>query len=314
MQFVQVKNLKKYYTVGLLKRYSIKALDDVSFDVEQGEIFGVLGESGCGKSTLGLVLSRLEKETNGEILFKGNKISGTTKLDKQTRKEIQIIFQNPYESFDQRMSIGDSLNIPLKINKIGDDNSQRMEIIKEFLHRAGLEPVDAFLTRYPHELSGGQLQRLSLLRAMMLNPTFLIADECVSMLDLSVRASVINLMIELVKSKKTAVMFITHDISLAKYVSDRVVVLYLGKIVEMGRATDVVEKPLHPYTKVLISYSPSIFEKKQKIKPKELLFSFNTYTGCNFSNRCPYANEICEKEAPQLREIDSQHWASCHKI
>ncbi|MEJ5228786.1 MAG: ABC transporter ATP-binding protein [Pseudothermotoga sp.] len=314
MQVIQVKNLKKYFTLGMLKRYSIKALDDVSFSIEQSEIFGVLGESGCGKSTLGLVLSRIEKETEGEIFFKDKKISGSTRLDRTTRKEIQIIFQNPYESFDQRMTIGDSLRIPLKINGIGVNNSQRTEIIKEFLHRAGLEPVNAFLTRYPHELSGGQLQRLSLLRAMMLNPAFLIADECVSMLDLSVRASVINLMLELVEAKKTTVMFITHDISLAKYVSHRIVVLYLGKIVEIGNSEDVVEKPLHPYTKVLISYSPAIFEKKEKIKPKELMYVSQMTAGCNFASRCPYADSFCESNVPQLREIEPNHWAACHKI
>ncbi|MFN4189767.1 MAG: oligopeptide/dipeptide ABC transporter ATP-binding protein [Pseudothermotoga sp.] len=314
MQVLQVKNLRKYFTVGMLKKYTIKALDDVSFNINQGEIFGVIGESGCGKSTLGLVLSRIEKETAGEIFFKGKRISGSIKMDTDTRRQIQIIFQNPYESFDQRLSIYDSLIIPLRINKIGDSDSQRKEIMKTFLHRAGLEPAESFLDRYPHELSGGQLQRISLLRAMMLNPSFLIADECVSMLDLSVRASVINLMLDLVKSEKTTVMFITHDISLARYVSDQIAVLYLGKIVEMGRSVDVVQRPLHPYTQVLISYSPSIFEKKNKIKPKELMSLFQPEVGCNFMNRCPYAHNRCEEEKPQLRELEPGHWVSCHKV
>lgn len=314
MRVLQVNNLKKYFTVGLLKKYVVKALDDVSFDINQGEIFGVLGESGCGKSTLGLVLSRIEKETEGEILFKGNRISGSTKLSSDTRREIQIIFQNPYESFDQRLTIEDSLKIPLKINKIGESDFQRKEIIKHFLHRAGLEPAESFLSRYPHELSGGQLQRISLLRAMMLNPTFLIADECVSMLDLSVRASVINLMLDLVRTEKTTVMFITHDISLAKYVSDRIAVLYLGKIVEMGKSSDVVEKSLHPYTKVLVSYSPSVFEKKQRIKPRELMGVFQPQVGCNFANRCPFADSECEKQTPQLRQIEPGHYVSCLKV
>lgn len=314
MQVLQVNNLKKYFTVGMLKKYIVKALDDVSFGINQGEIFGVLGESGCGKSTLGLVLSRIEKETAGEILFKDRKISGSVKIDPDTRRQIQIIFQNPYESFDQRLSIEDSLIIPLRINRIGDNDSQRKELMKTFLHRAGLEPAESFLSRYPHELSGGQLQRISLLRAMMLNPSFLIADECVSMLDLSVRASVINLMLDLVKSEKTTVMFITHDISLAKYVSDRIAVLYLGKIAEIGKSIDVVEKPLHPYTKVLISYSPSIFEKKNKIKPKELMTVFQPEVGCNFVNRCPYADNRCQEETPQLKQIELGHWVCCHKV
>lgn len=312
MRILQVNNLKKYFTLGLIKKYTVKALDGVSFDIDQGEIFGVLGESGCGKSTLGLVLSRIEKESSGEIFFKQSKISGSTKLDRDKRREIQIIFQNPYESFDQRLTIEDSLDLPLKINRIGTNRSRRKEIMKDFLSRAGLEPAESFLSRYPHELSGGQLQRISLLRAMMLNPSFLIADECVSMLDLSVRASVINLMLDLVRSEKTTVMFITHDISLAKYVSDRIAVLYLGKVVELGRSVDVVERPLHPYTKVLISYSPSIFERRQKIKPKELMTVFQPETGCNFVNRCPYADNRCERETPQLREIEQGHWVSCH--
>ncbi|WP_041081404.1 oligopeptide/dipeptide ABC transporter ATP-binding protein [Thermotoga profunda] len=314
MRILQVNGLKKYFTVGLLRKYIIKALDNVSFDIDQSEIFGVLGESGCGKSTLGLVLSRIERETDGEILFKGKRVDGSTKLDPDTRREIQIIFQNPYESFDQRLTIEDSLMIPLRINKIGENDHQRKEIIRHFMHRAGLEPAQSFLVRYPHELSGGQLQRISLLRAMMLNPSFLIADECVSMLDLSVRASVINLMLDLVKTQKTTVMFITHDISLAKYVSDRIAVLYLGKIVELGTSSQVVERSLHPYTKVLVSYSPSIFEKKQKIKPKELIGIFQPEIGCNFANRCPYADIECEKQTPQLRQIEPGHYVSCLKV
>jgi len=314
VKLLEVKNLKKYFTLRKFGRKGfIKAVDGVSFHINKGEILGILGESGCGKSTLGLVLSRIEKETEGDIIFKNKKISGSLKLDKQTRKDIQIILQNPYDSFDPRLTIQDSLMVPLKIHSIGENSSVRRQIILDYLHKAGFEPPSAFLKRYPHELSGGQLQRISVLRAMMLKPSFLIADECVSMLDLSVRASVINLLLDLTSMENTSMMFITHDISLGKLLSDRLAVIYLGKIVELGNAKEVSENPLHPYTKILISYSPSVFEKKEKIKPKEILPTAyqNIQRGCNFAPRCPFSSKECFEKEPELFEVKKDHWVAC---
>ena len=312
MNLLNVKNLKKYYSAGLIKkRYSVKALDGVSFDVVPGEIFGVIGESGCGKTTLGLVLSRLERETSGEITFKGSKLSGTLKLDPETRRQIQIIFQNPYESFDPRLRIEQSLFLPMRINHICDNDAERREKILGYMKDAGFEPPDAFLNRYPHELSGGQLQRISIIRAMLLKPTFLVADECVSMLDLSVRASVVNLLLDLVERERTTVLFITHDLSLAGHVCDRIMVLYLGKMVELSTAKRIVESPLHPYTRVLMSYSPSIFKKREKINVKKLGVEMAIGSGCVFEPRCPYSFEKCVEQMPPLIEIEPNHSVAC---
>ncbi|AKI97809.1 oligopeptide/dipeptide ABC transporter ATP-binding protein [Kosmotoga pacifica] len=316
MNIIEVKKLKKYFPIRKFGRKSfVRAVDGVSFHTEQGKVLGVLGESGCGKSTLGLVLSRIEKETAGEIIFKGKKISGKSKLDKQTRRDIQIIFQNPYDSFDPRLTILDSMIRPLKIHGIGQNTSEMREIVESFLSKAGFEPPSAFLKRYPYELSGGQLQRISVLRAMMLDPSFLIADECVSMLDLSVRASVINLLLDLVHLKNTSMMFITHDISLGKFVSDKLAIIYLGKIVEIGDAEEIYRNPLHPYTKILISYSPSVFEKKEKIRPKELIDTSQEPTeGCNFAARCPIATRECFTTQPELKQYTGNRQVACLKV
>lgn len=312
MSLLKVESLRKYYSMGLIrKRYTIKALDGVSFDIKTGEIFGVIGESGCGKTTLGLVLSRLEKETEGEIIFKGLKLNGMTKLESDLRRQIQIIFQNPYESFDPRLTIEQSLMLPLKINKIYDNDTQRRQKIVEYLSYAGFEPPESFLSRYPHELSGGQLQRISIIRAMLLRPSFLVADECASMLDLSVRASVLNLLLDLVEQEKTAVLFITHDLSLAGHICDRIMVLYLGKVVELSEAKRIVEDPKHPYTRVLMSYSPSIFEKKERITVKKMETESAGIDGCVFAPRCPYSFELCTKRMPDLLEIESGHFVAC---
>ncbi|KAF2957144.1 hypothetical protein AS159_08880 [Thermotoga sp. Ku-13t] len=312
MSLLSVHNLKKYYSSGLVKkRHLIKALDGVSFDVKLGEVFGVIGESGCGKTTLGLVLSRLEKETDGEISFRGIKLSGKSKLDPDLRRQIQIIFQNPYESFDPRLSIEQSLILPMKINRICNSHSEGRERILAYMREAGFEPPESFLNRYSHELSGGQLQRISIVRAMLLRPSFLVADECVSMLDLSVRASVLNLLLDLVEREKTAVLFITHDLSLAAHVCDRIMVLYLGKVMELSTAKCIKESPLHPYTRVLMSYSPSIFRKKEKISIKRLQMEIVDGSGCAFVSRCPFSFEKCIHQVPDLFEIEPGHLVAC---
>lgn len=312
MSLLSVRDLKKYYSSGLIrKRHLVKALDEISFEIEPGEIFGVIGESGCGKTTLGLVLSRLERETSGEITFMNTRISGTLKLDPNVRRQIQIIFQNPYESFDPRLTIEHSLIQPMKINHICNNDAERKEKIAEYMKNAGFDPPRPFLNRYPHEFSGGQLQRLSVIRAMLLSPTFLVADECVSMLDLSVRASVLNLLLDLVEKEGTSMLFITHDLSLAGHVCDRIMVLYLGKMVELSTAKRIVESPLHPYTRVLMSYSPSVIRKKDKISVKKLYVEASEVSGCVFAPRCPYSFEKCTQQIPSLVEVEPGHWVAC---
>ncbi len=315
MSLLRVENLKKYFPLRKFGgRLHVRAVDGVSLQVNEGEILGILGESGCGKSTLGLVIGRLERETSGEIYFMDRKISGTMRLNRETRRNIQIIFQNPYDSFDPRLTIGDSLMIPLRINSVGSSDDERRGLILEYLSKAGFDSPRSYMNRYPHELSGGQLQRVSVIRAMMLRPKFLIADECVSMLDVSVRADVINLLMDLVKSSGTSMLFITHDISLGKYVSDRIAVMYLGKIVELGKAKEIVDNPVHPYTKVLVSYSPAVLKKRERIKPKsDITTAVGEMRGCRFAPRCPFSDRGCFETEPQLLKVGEEHWVACLK-
>lgn len=316
MNVLEIRNLKKYFPIRKFgKKHYVRAVDGVSFTVKEKEIIGILGESGCGKSTLGLLISRLELETEGEIKFKDKKISETLKLPRDIRRRIQIILQNPYDSFDPRFTVGDSLFIPLKINHIGNSDNERRNMILEYMEKSGLTPSQDLYRRYPHELSGGQLQRLSILRAMLLHPDFLVADECVSMLDVSVRADVINLLMDLVQSFGTSMMFITHDISLGRYVSNRILVMYLGKIVEIAPAEDIMKNSLHPYTKILISYSPTLIKKKTRIPIKgEVQTLLNEPEGCRFAPRCPYVQDICYKIEPNLIEVSPDHLVACHVV
>ncbi|RKX54448.1 MAG: oligopeptide ABC transporter ATP-binding protein [Thermotoga sp.] len=316
MSLVKVEKLRKYFPLSKFRRGRfVKAVDGVDLNVEKGEILGILGESGCGKSTLGLVMSRLELETSGRILFDGKDLSGTLRLNTETRRRIQIIFQNPYDSFDPRLSVKTSLLTPLKIHKIGKNDEERLKIVAEYMEKAGLIPYDDFLRRYPHELSGGQLQRISVLRAMMLKPDFLVADECVSMLDVSVRAEVINLLLDLVESNSTATMFITHDISLGKYVSNRMAVMYLGKIVEIGKTEDIMNNPLHPYTRILMSYSPSLFKRIERIPVEgEVGSVVGERKGCYFAGRCPFSTKACFEIQPSLVEVEDGHHVACLEV
>ncbi len=316
MKTIEVKNLKKYFPLRKLgKRYYIRAVDDVSFSIEEGEIVGILGESGCGKSTLGFLISRLERETEGDVFFRNQKISGTLRLPKDTRRRIQLILQNPYDSFDPRFTVGESLLIPLRIHKIGSHDLERKRKIYEYMEMAGLSPATNYYERYPHELSGGQVQRLSILRAMLLKPDFLVADECVSMLDVSVRADVINFLLNFASLSKTSMMFITHDISLGSFVSNRIIVMYLGKVVEIAKAKEIVKNPLHPYTRILLSYSPVLFEKRKKIPIKGYVQPLlEKPKGCRFFQRCPFSQKECSEIDPKLVEIEKGHLVACHVV
>lgn len=277
------------------KKNWIKAVDGVSLSIKKGEILGIIGESGCGKSTLGRILTRLEKPTKGDCFINGVSTGAMIKKDaKEFHKTVQIVFQNPFDTFTPRDTIGKILMRPLKNYKIGKNDQERYQICLKGLEQGGLRPAEDIMKRFPHELSGGQLQRISIIRSMFLNPQFIIADEPVSMLDVSVRADIINMLIDLSRNQGAAVLFISHDIALTRYISDYIAVMYLGRVVEYGTADDVIKNPQHPYTKALISNCASIDpeEKVQNIAIEgEPPTPLNPGPGCYFEPRCYCACE-----------------------
>ncbi len=315
-KLLQVRNLRKYYpiTAGLLSRHigDIKAVDGVSFEINDGEILGLVGESGCGKSTLGKTIPRLEEPTSGEIWYRGTDV---TKLDKKglrgLRKEIQIIFQDPDASLDPRMTVGDSICEPLVIHHIGDDR-ERAARVAELLEQVGLEARQANL--YPHEFSGGQKQRIGIARALAAKPKLIIADEPVSALDVSIQAQILNLMMDIQQKLALAYLFIAHDLSVIKYIAHRVAVMYLGKIVELASKVEIFDNPLHPYTEALLSAVPSV---KPRGKDRILLRGdvpspFNPPQGCRFHPRCHRVLRICSQEEPEPAEVSQGHLVACH--
>ena len=281
------------------KKNWIKAVDGVSLSIKKGEILGIIGESGCGKSTLGRILTRLEKPTKGDCFINGVSTGAMIKKDaKEFHKTVQIVFQNPFDTFTPRDTIGKILMRPLKNYKIGKNDQERYQICLKGLEQGGLRPAEDIMKRFPHELSGGQLQRISIIRSMFLNPQFIIADEPVSMLDVSVRADIINMLIDLSRNQGAAVLFISHDIALTRYISDYIAVMYLGRVVEYGTADDVIKNPQHPYTKALISNCASIDpeEKVQNIAIEgEPPTPLNPGPGCYFEPRCYCACETCRQ-------------------
>lgn len=311
---LDVRDLTKWY---FLKKKSpiVKAVDGVSFTMNKGQVLGIIGESGCGKSTLGKMLVGIEKPTEGTIRFKNEITEHILKENPlQFRRSCQMIFQNPFDTFDPRDNVQRILNTALKIHGIGNSKKERIDISMKAMEDIGMKPARDYIYRYPHELSGGQLQRISIIRSMLLNPELIIADEPVSMLDVSVRADIINLLLELTKERGAAMIFISHDIATTRYISDRVGVMYLGRIVEMGNTDDVIHNPKHPYTKVLISNCASIdpLDKKNPIRIKgEPPTPVNTGPGCYFYPRCYKARERCKKEYPTMTNVGKGHFASC---
>lgn len=280
MAFIEVKDLKKHYVLnkpGIVEgkrvyKQLVKAINGVSFTIEEGETIGIIGESGCGKSTLGRILVGLDELTEGSVLYNGKTSKELKQEDRLAfHRMAQIVFQNPFDTFDGRHTIKRILMNPLKLHNIGTNDSQREQIIIDALENGGIKPAEKFLNRYPHQLSGGQLQRISIIRAMLLKPKFLIADEPVSMLDVSVRADIIKMMQELTEKENTTLVFISHDISTTQYISDRLLVMYFGKVVEEGKTHDIIHNPQHEYTKLLLNSVGSIDPNKGKRKQREAL-------------------------------------------
>ncbi|WP_391207866.1 ABC transporter ATP-binding protein [Psychrobacillus sp. L4] len=318
MNLLEVKELKQYYTSnkGIFGEKSVvKAVDGVSFHIRQGETLGIVGESGCGKSSLGRSVIRLLQPTSGEVFFEGKDICKMSRREmKKTRKEIQMVFQDPYASLNPRSTIRTILETPLLTH--GNKNKEsRTKIIENLIDKIGIRKDQ--LDRYPHEFSGGQRQRIGIARALTLNPKLIVADEPVSALDVSVQSQVLNLMVELQKEFNLSYMFISHDLSVVKHISDRVAVMYLGRIVEIAEVESIYETPLHPYTKALLSAVPLPDPTKKReriILQGDLPSPVNPPSGCTFHTRCPIATEECKNSVPVLREIEEGHFASCLKL
>jgi peptide/nickel transport system ATP-binding protein len=323
---VVVKDLKKYFEAKLgfmaaLRREKsvVKAVDGVSFAVRKKEIFGLAGESGCGKTTVGRCLLRLIEPTSGSVFYKGMNVTNLPESRlRLLRSKLQIIFQDPYDSINPRMNIFDVVAEGLRINRsaLGGLSKEEIEAkVKRALTLVQLSPPEQFLDRFPHELSGGQRQRVAIARALVLEPDLIVADEPVSMLDVSIRAEVLNVVIDLPDYLGLSLLFITHDLSLAKHVCDRLGIMYLGKFSEVGHSDAVIERPLHPYTQALIAAIPVPDPSGRKVKifaGGEVPSATDVPSGCNFHPRCPYAKQLCTTTEPELREVEPEHFAACH--
>jgi oligopeptide/dipeptide ABC transporter ATP-binding protein len=299
------------------RSHNVHAVDSVSFSMQRGEILALVGESGCGKSTTGRLLVKLESATGGVIHFDGQDIGGISgETLKRFRRRAQIIFQNPFEAFDPRLTIGSSLHQALRIHHIGKTQAEREARIIDLMERSGLAPARDFLARYPHELSGGQSQRIATVRAVLLEPDFLVADEPVSMLDVSVRADILNQLLDLRDREGMAIVFITHDLSVARYIADRIAVMYLGMFVEIGTAADVIDRPEHPYSQALLSHTLPLGDEASVGEPidigGEVPTPVDLQPGCRFAGRCPHVFDRCRVETPQLRQITSTKPVACH--
>jgi peptide/nickel transport system ATP-binding protein len=323
---IETRNLEKLYQVrsGLTQsivtgeRKLVRAVSGVNLQIRRGEVLGLAGQSGCGKSTLGLLLTLLEKPTNGEIFFDGQEVSHLRrKALKEFRREVQVVFQDPYESLNPRNSVEDTVLEPLAIHGLGGSKVERREIVRHTLDHVGLRPPDKYLRKYPHELSGGERQRVAIARAIVLDPKFLVADEPVSMLDVSVRAGLLNLMLELKQDSQMTYLFITHDLSVARYMSDRIAIMYFGKVVELGMTDDLLHDPMHPYTQLLIRSvpvpDPTTKRSREAVGGAVAGFVPGAH-GCFYSSLCPSCFEECESVAPELVEIEPEHFVACHRV
>jgi oligopeptide transport system ATP-binding protein len=296
--------------------HHVHAVDAVSFSLRRGEIVALVGESGCGKSTIGRMLVKLQEPTGGSIRFKGQDVSHIDgQALKAFRRRVQIVFQNPFEAFDPRLIIGASLMQALRIHDVGDKDEREARIVQAMEH-AGLRPAHDFLARYPHELSGGQSQRIATVRAMLLAPELLIADEPVSMLDVSVRADILNQLLDLRDEEGMGIVFITHDLAVARYVANRIFVMYLGMFVEVGPAEEIIANPRHPYTQALLSNTLPARDEERHGEPMaiggEVPTPVDLQPGCRFANRCPFVFDRCRVETPELLPHGSAMDVACH--
>lgn len=298
------------------KEKNVHAVNDVNFTIGEGEILGMVGESGCGKTTCGRCLVRLETPTEGHMYFGGKDIAGLKGRElKSFRRDVQMVFQDPYESLNPRFNVYSTVSEPLVVHGVGESADERDDMVAKALEYAELKPPEEFMYRFPHELSGGQRQRVAIARTLVLRPRFIVADEPVSMLDVSIRAGIMNLMLSLREQYKIPFLFISHDVSVTRYMSHRIAVMYLGYIVELGDSEAVIKDPLHPYTEALLSAvpipDPTMKHGRVKIKG-DLPSPIDMPPGCVFHPRCLYRKDICDKEAPQFKEARPGHYALCH--
>ena len=310
---VEVNNLKKYFNVG--KNAILKAVDDVSFVIKKGETLGMVGESGCGKTTCGRTVLGMYSATSGEVLYNGKNVHKLTQHEKKIyTKDAQIIFQDPYASLNPRMTVGDIIAEGIDIHHMYS-GKMRTEKIQELLSKVGLNKEHA--NRFPHEFSGGQRQRIGIARALAIEPKFIVCDEPISALDVSIQAQIVNLLIKLQNELGLTYMFIAHDLSMVKHISDRVAVMYLGSMAELASSEELYRNPLHPYTKALLSAipipDPEIERNRKRIMLEgEVPSPINPPVGCRFKNRCRYAKPICSEQYPILKEVEKDHFVSCH--
>ncbi|WP_404457701.1 ABC transporter ATP-binding protein [Oceanobacillus kapialis] len=315
---LSVQNIKKYFPIkgGVLKRTvgHIKAVDDISLSIKKGETLGIVGESGSGKSTLGRVILKLLQATEGDIHYNGTNIT-TMKRNhfRPYRRNMQMVFQDPFGSLNSKMSVAELVEEPLLVQTTLSKKERQVKAV-EFIEKVGLRAEDRL--KYPHEFSGGQRQRISIARALITNPEFVVCDEPVSALDISIQAQVLNLMKDLQEELGLTYLFISHDLSVVKHISDRIAVMYLGKIVEVAPTTKLFQEPVHPYTQALLSSIPTINKEKTDNPAVKLTGDIpspaNPPSGCAFRTRCPFAHDRCEKETPKLAEVGAEHEVSCH--
>lgn len=322
-KLLQVEHLKQYFPAGGMgkNRKFVKAVDDVSFFVNKGETLGLVGESGCGKTTTGRSILRLYEPTGGKITFDDNVIldvENKVKVDMLPyRQKMQMVFQDPYASLDPRMTVGDIVGEAIDIHKLAANKKERHDMIISMLEKVGLNSEHA--NRYPHEFSGGQRQRVGIARALAVNPQFIVCDEPISALDVSIQAQVVNMFEELQEQMGLTYLFIAHDLSVVKHISDRIGVMYLGKMVELADSYELVARSLHPYTKSLISAIPIADPVKARASKRIVLQGdvpspLNPPTGCRFRTRCPYADECCAQKEPEWREVEKGHYVACHHV
>ncbi|MGB4608546.1 MAG: ATP-binding cassette domain-containing protein [Tissierellia bacterium] len=308
-KLLEVKNLKKYFET---KNGLLHAVDGVDFSIEEGKTLGVVGESGCGKSTLGRLVIRLIDPTDGKIIYEGKDIT-KVKCKGSLRREMQLIFQDPFSSLNPRMSVSQIIEEPLKIHKMCKNKAELRSKVDELMDTVGL--AAKLSDSYPHELDGGRRQRIGIARALALNPKFIVCDEPVSSLDVSIQAQILNLMMDLQEDRKLTYMFISHDLSVVKHISDEIIVMYLGLVVEKCRADELFEHTLHPYSKALLSAIPEPTTKKKKemkLIQGEITSPINPKPGCRFAARCSYVRDICRQAEPELKEVLPDHFVSCH--